>query len=81
MEKKQTAVEYLVKEFSAILGSIKTEPMQDLLIVDVVERAKEMEKEQILDAFEDGECNIDSDGCYIDKTLTEQYYNKTYGSI
>jgi hypothetical protein len=43
---KQTAVEFLVKEFSEILGQIKTEPMQDLLLVDAINRAKEMEKEQ-----------------------------------
>jgi hypothetical protein len=46
MENKQTAVEYLVKEFSAILGPIKTEAMQDLLLVDAIEQAKQMEREQ-----------------------------------
>lgn len=41
-----TAVEYLVKEFSDILGPLDTKPMQDLLLVDAMKRAKEMENEQ-----------------------------------
>ena len=45
---KQTAVEWLVKEFSEILGPLKTKPMQDLLIVDAINQAKQMEKEQSL---------------------------------
>jgi hypothetical protein len=43
---KQTAVEYLVKELSEILGPLKTEAMQDLLLVDAINKAKEMEKQQ-----------------------------------
>jgi hypothetical protein len=38
----------------------------------------EKEKEQIIDAFENGEYNIDSDGCHIDINGAEQYYNETY---
>jgi hypothetical protein len=40
-----SAVDFLVKEFSAILGSIKTEPMQDLLLVDAINKAKKIENE------------------------------------
>jgi hypothetical protein len=39
-----------------------------------------MEKQQIIDAFENGEDNIDSDGCSIDRNGAEQYYNETYKS-
>jgi hypothetical protein len=42
----KTAVEFLVKEFSDILGPLDIKPMQDLLLVDAIKRAKEMEKEQ-----------------------------------
>ena len=42
---KQTAVEFLIKEFSDILGPLDTKPMQDLLMMDSMKRAKEMEKE------------------------------------
>lgn len=71
---KQTAVEWLIKEFSAILGPIKTEPMQDMLLGDAFKKAKAMEKEQIVDALVDGRTQ------YRDKNIVsaEQYYNETY---
>ena len=61
--KKQTAVEYLVKELSEILGPLKTEAMQDLLLVDAINKAKEMEKQQITELL----AKLDSD---IAKELT-----------
>jgi hypothetical protein len=76
--KKETAVEYLTKEFSDILGPLDTKPMQDLLLVDAIKRAKELEKQQIIDAFENGQDNIDSDGCHIDMNGAEKYYSETY---
>jgi len=80
---KQTAVNFLIKEFSDILGPLDTKPMQDLLLVDAIKQAKEMEKEQneltcinvietILDKKEKNEI-IDS------KQIFEEYYNETYG--
>jgi hypothetical protein len=74
---KQTAVEWLVKEFSEILGPIKTGDMQHLLLVDAIKRAKQMEKEQIIDA-----CNLqrnDYKGMPTYNKSGEQYYNETYG--
>ena len=47
MEQK-TAVNYLVKEFSDLLGPITTTYMQDMLIGDAVIRAQKMEKKQML---------------------------------
>jgi hypothetical protein len=44
--KQVTAVEWLVEQFSDILGKIKTEPIQDLLLIDAFNKAKEMDKEQ-----------------------------------
>jgi hypothetical protein len=72
---KQTAVEYLLKELSAILGALKTEPMQDLLLVDAIKQAKEIEKYQIIDAFEEGI----SDEASQQNTTPQQYYHKKYG--
>lgn len=48
----ETAVQFLVKEFSDILGKIKTDPMQDLLLVDAINRAKEIERQQIVKAYD-----------------------------
>ena len=41
-----TAVEFLIKEFSDILGPIETTVMGDLLLVDAIKKAKEMEEQQ-----------------------------------
>lgn len=45
---QETAVEFLINEISVILGPIETKPMQDLLIVDAINKAKEMDKQQSL---------------------------------
>jgi len=69
---KQTAVEYLLQEFSEIIGKVNFTVTQDLFIRDAVIKAKEMEKEQIIDAFDEGNSN----GFII--KCGEQYYNETY---
>ena len=61
---KQTAVEYLVKELSAILG------LRDLLMVDAINKAKQIEKQQIIDAYTHERVLL--------KITAEQYYNETY---
>ncbi len=88
MENKLTAVEYLVKEFSAILGPIKTEPMQDLLLVDAIKQAKQMDKEQKQEFYNEGK---DFSSYTYDEQYGgveywdreplgfEDYYNKQYG--
>jgi hypothetical protein len=38
----------------------------------------EKEKEQIIEAFEDGQLNVNEDGCLLDENGAEQYYNQTY---
>lgn len=71
---KQTAVEYLVKEFSNILGKIQTETLQDsIFLINAIEQAKEMEKQQIFDAHNNGHNYYEEIG--ID---AEQYYNETF---
>ena len=61
---KQTAVEWLRKEL------LKRD--MDISIKDLFEQAKEMENEQIIDAYDKGEFN---QGCNGD---AEQYYNETF---
>jgi hypothetical protein len=76
---KQTAVEFLIKEFNDILGPLDTKPMQDLLMVDAMKRAKQMEKEQIIEAMNIG---FDNGSAFIEDIKwnnAEQYYNETYG--
>ncbi len=49
---KQTAVDWLMKEF---YGELQYVPITRLdRVKDIFQRAKEMEKEQIMDAFNEG---------------------------
>lgn len=66
MEKKQTAVEFL--------ESTMTEYLQRIY-KSYIEEAKEMEKEQIIDAFKRGTIN-EMNG--IEEINSEQYYNETF---
>ena len=74
---KQTAVEYLIKEISVILGPLETKPMQDLLMVDAINKAKEMEKEKMIEfACSVFDINYKTDASFRD--TAEQYYNETF---
>ena len=64
-----TAINYLAKEIDDILGQIFTDT-QNLLIVDAINKAKQIEKEQIMNAYNVGN----------PYKTAEQYYNETYGS-
>ena len=63
----QTAVEWLEDQI------FKSAKFIDIDLFQVIEQAKEMEKEQMLDSWVDGTIHWDSE-----KTF-EQYYNETYG--
>jgi len=62
MEKKQTAVEWLVE---------KLDQNFDYVADTIIEQAKQMEKEQMIDAYYEGKE-------YGFKEQGEQYYKETY---
>ena len=73
-----TAVEFMVKEISEILGPLKTEGMTDLLLLDAYKKAKAMEKEQnnakiqkAIELFEEAkrQADISKDVIYLDGVL------------
>ena len=72
---KQTAVEWLITEIDAQFTHINIRWKEEM-----IDKAKEMEKEQIMDAVERG-FNV---GCYHpeDRSLknAEHYYNETFGN-
>jgi len=69
---KQTAVEWLVQEINKI--NVSTEAR--IFINKLENQAKEMEKEQIIDAVEDGQRT----DFYVKYYDAEQYYNETFKS-
>ena len=68
----KTAIEWLVNEINATDWWYLPESIKQ----DVIQQAKEMEKEQIEKAFEDGNINE----WMGDNIKGEQYYNETFKS-
>ncbi len=75
---KQTAVEWLVEEFKEKLTGNNLPNW----VLDVIQQAKEMEKEQIIDAFLTGYLDDLPDPLPKDyyELNAEQYYKETFKS-
>ena len=69
--KQETAVEWLEKEFNKLEATVGVYG----IMYSLIEQAKEMEKQQIIEAYKQGQY----DGDTIRDTDAEQYYNETYG--
>ena len=63
---QQTAVQWLIDQVEDFIGLIPT---------DIIHKAKQMEKEQIMDAVSYGDCR----GRITTYLTDEQYYDETYG--
>jgi hypothetical protein len=79
---KQTAVEWLVQHWKKLQS--KGEKMSWNQIIQITELAKEMEKEQIIDAYLTCHKEYTAYGKHWEmgmdeKETFEQYYNETYG--
>lgn len=72
----QTAVDYIVKEISDILGPVVTTSLQDLLLTDAIHKAKAKEREQILRARQDGLDNGFTNGSWDSSLYYEENYRK-----
>lgn len=74
----KTAVQYIIEEFSAILGpNIQLEGMSYLLLADAAEKAKRIEKEQMKEFYEIGyqDCQVNHIND-AENTIEEYLYNK-----
>lgn len=71
---KHTAVQW----FASKVMYLKINPKEMHDFLEWYEEAKQMEKEQIKEAFIKGEENIDLYGCYENPNLSEQYYKENY---
>ena len=67
----QTAVEKLIEQLTPILDRSK---ISDTMLHNLVEEHLEMEKQQIIEAYKQGQ--FDSEP--IRETDAEQYYNQTF---
>ena len=69
---KQTAVEWLEQRFNDPYNN------KPFITKEDFKQAKEMEKEQIIDAYDEGYGIRDAYGDCFDNQIAEQYYNKIY---
>ena len=75
---KQTSIDWLVNELKKskhYQRMINEVHQNSTVAIDVIEQAKAMEKEQIVDAWKDAEGYNDENAVI----LAKQYYNETYG--
>jgi len=70
----KTAVEWLVEEINKLTGL--TIQMDE----PIIEQAKEMEKEQIIESYCNGCADIIKDENIFPRETSEQYYNETFKS-
>jgi hypothetical protein len=75
MTKSQTALEYLLNELTDIIGELNVDHKKGLLVVDAIEKAKQMEKEQMKDAYWNGSVDIAKSDAL---SLAEEWFNETY---
>lgn len=72
MQTKQTAVEWLIDNLKGQLNIDE--------VTSIIKRAKEMQKEQIIEAYHQGVTDEYGDALeFGDCTDGEAYYNETYG--
>ena len=69
---KLTAVEWLVEQLAPSVS------LQQKYIDELLEQAKEMEKEQIIDAYDAGLFDGSMDD--VNDRIYKQYYNETFKS-
>lgn len=72
--KKQTAVEFAVEKLEKLIPS-----GNQLVIGAILEEAKKMEKEQIMNAFMEGDDSDYTQEEEVPTAYAKQYYNETYG--
>ena len=76
---QQTAVEWLIRKLSTeLIGEIQLHRWDE--IRNVIQQAKQMEKEQIVEAFYQGvDQESDTHGAMnLDRKDAENYYNETF---
>jgi predicted Zn-dependent protease with MMP-like domain len=73
---KQTAVEFLVDELNQKIDFIPMDKWDK--IRDIVQQAKAMHKEEIIDSFGVG-CQVEASRLIGYHKMADQYYNETFG--
>lgn len=68
------SVEYLINHLTEYGFKLEEHKVE-------ITQAKEMHRKEVTTAFIDGEFNIDSDGCQVDRYGVYNYYEETFKNI
>ncbi len=78
MTNNKLAVEWLAKSYVDLLTKLNNEEISlkefEIQYIELLEQAKEMEKEQIISTYKEGHYHLE-----LDAFNPEQYYEQTYG--
>ena len=74
MENKQTAIDWINSEAERLSNQVSVN-MSWAIWEDLIKQAKEMEKQQIINAYKEGHYHL-----HLDSFNPEQYYNETFKS-
>jgi hypothetical protein len=79
--KKQTAFQWYMEQHNILVQVCDNMPFDERFKIfsSLVDKAKEMEKEQIEDAYQAGQDNVDYTASFVDENGLENYYEQTYG--
>ncbi len=77
--KQQTAIEWLMNQALSGTKNTKTGCLHIEFPNKALQQAKEMEKEQIENAYQAGQDNVDYTASFVDEDGLETYYKQTYG--
>ena len=75
-----TSIEWLIEQLFKQGYFDGNKPLTFTNLDHLQQQAKEMHKQEIIDAYCAGEDNIDNDGCTIGRNGKETYYNETFVS-
>lgn len=75
---KQTAVSHLEKKLNEIICTTRHIRKYELLILDAVIEAKEIERQNIIEAYLDGTAKFDNAAKIVRPLTPEDYYNQTF---
>ena len=76
-EQKQTAVEWLLDQLECF-GNKHELTVSWTTVDELVEQAKEMEKQQIMESYKDSTCQFSVDSRIDCPKSAEQYFNETF---
>ena len=79
MENKETSIQWLMSQ--AVNWARNTNSGNDIVEFPkgAINQAKEMEKQQIEDAYQAGQDNVDYTASFVDENGLDIYYEQTYG--